>query len=97
VARLAVQTGIFPLIEMERGTVVSAMHIRNVRPVEDYLKLQGRFRHLFEDAPEAREELQHLQQIADHNIELYGLRGGQAEALDSEGADTARRGGLRWS
>jgi pyruvate ferredoxin oxidoreductase beta subunit len=97
VARLAVQTGICPLIEMERGTVVNAMHIRNVRPVEDYLKLQGRFSHLFEDAPEAREELQHLQQIADHNIELYGLRGDQAEPLDSEGADTARRGGLRWS
>jgi len=97
VARLAVQTGLFPLIEMERGTVVSAMHIRSVRPVVDYLKLQGRFRHLFEDAPEAREELQHLQQIANHNLELYALRSDQPEALDSESADTARRGGLRWS
>jgi len=76
---------------------VSAMHIRSVRPVVDYLKLQGRFRHLFEDAPEAREELQHLQQIANHNLELYALRSDQPEALDSESADTARRGGLRWS
>jgi len=97
VARLAVQTGIFPVLESERGTVVTAMKLRNVRPVSDYLKLQERFRHLFEDAPEAREELQHLQELADHNIERYGLRAGLPEPLDSEGADTVRRGGLRWS
>jgi pyruvate ferredoxin oxidoreductase beta subunit len=97
VARLAVQTGIFPLIEMERGTVVSAMRIRNILPVSDYLRPQGRFHHLFEDAPEAREELQHLQEIADYHIELYGLRGSGSEPMDTEGADTIRRGGLRWS
>jgi pyruvate ferredoxin oxidoreductase beta subunit len=97
VARLAVQTGIFPIIEMERGTVVSAMRIRNVLPVSHYLRPQGRFRHLFEDVAEAREELQHLQEIADHNIELFGLRSIEIEPLDSEGADTVRRGGLRWS
>ena len=97
VARLAVQTGIFPIIEMERGTVVSAMHIRNVRPVSDYLRLQDRFRHLFEEVSEAREELEHLQQLADHNIELYGLRRDQPEPRDTEGADTVVRGGLRWA
>ncbi len=97
VARLAVQTGVFPLIEMERGTVVSVMNIREVRPVSEYLRLQERFRHLFEDRPEAREELQHLQEIANHNIEVYGLRGKQPEPRDSEGSDTVRRGGLRWS
>ncbi len=97
VARLAVQTGVFPLIEMERGTVVSVMKIRDVRPVSDYLRLQDRFRHLFENTPEAREELEHLQEIANHNLEVYGLRGEHAEPRDSEGADTVRRGGLRWS
>ncbi len=95
VARLAVQTGIFPLIEMERGTVVNVMKLRNLRPVVDYLKLQERFRHLFEDAPEARQELQHLQELADFNLELYGLRGAEASPHDSEGANTVRRGGLR--
>ncbi len=94
VARLAVQSGLFPLVEMERGRVVSVMRIREIRPVSHYLRLQERFRHLFEDAPEAREELQHLQEIADHNIELYRLRGGAPDALDSEGADTVRHGGL---
>jgi pyruvate ferredoxin oxidoreductase beta subunit len=94
VARLAVQSGVFPLLEMERGRVVSTMRIRDVRPVSDYLRLQERFRHLFEDAPEAREELQHLHEIAEHNIELHGLRGAGPEPLDSEAADTVRRGGL---
>jgi pyruvate ferredoxin oxidoreductase beta subunit len=93
VARLAVQTGFFPLVEMERGTVVSAMHIREVRPVADYLRLQDRFSHLFEDTPDAREELQHLQELANYNIEVYGLRGSGREHLDTEGADTVRRGG----
>jgi pyruvate ferredoxin oxidoreductase beta subunit len=95
VARLAVQTGFFPLVEMERGTVVSAMHIREVRPVADYLRLQDRFSHLFEDTAEAREELQHLQELANYNIEVYGLRGSGREHLDTEGADTVRRGSPR--
>ncbi len=41
VARLAVQTGIFPVLESERGTVVTAMKLRNVRPVTDYLQTPG--------------------------------------------------------
>jgi len=97
VARLAVQTGLFPVIELERGGLAGSMPIRHVRPVTDYLKLQNRFRHLFADNDRAREELEHLQALADHNIEFYGLRGSQPDALDTEGADTVRRGGLRWA
>ncbi len=98
VARMAVQTGIFPLVELERGSVVGAMALRNIRPVADYLKLQGRFRHLFDGSAGAAEELEHLQALANHNIEVYGLRGsGDGTARDSEGADTVRRGGLRWA
>ena len=98
IARLAVQTGLFPVIELERGGVAGVMPIRKVRPVVDYLGLQTRFRHLFADSSRAKEELEHLQALADHNIELYGLRGDrQTDALDSEGADTVRRGGMRWA
>ncbi len=98
IARLAVQTGLFPLIELERGGVASVMPIRKQRPVTDYLGLQTRFRHLFADSARAREELEHLQALADHNIERYGLRGDQqVDALDTEGADTVRRGGMRWA
>src|SRR5579885_1657167 len=84
-------------VEMERGVVAGVMKIREVRPVADYLRLQDRFQHLFEDSREAREELQHLQELADHNIEVYGLRADEPHPRDSEGADTVRRGGMRWS
>jgi pyruvate ferredoxin oxidoreductase beta subunit len=97
VARLAVQTGLFPIVELERGSVAGVMALRDVRPVRDYLNLQQRFRHLFADDPRAREELAHLQALADYNIERYGLRAAGPEAHDSEGADTVHRGGRRWA
>lgn len=96
VARLAVQTGLFPLIEIERGAVTGVMPIRVVRPVADYLEVQSRFRHLFADEARAREELEHLQALADHNIEVYRLAGAGADRYDTEGADTLHRGGARW-
>ena len=97
VARLAVQTGIFPLIELEQGALIGVMPIRQIHPVADYLKLQGRFKHLFADDPLAREELAHVQALADQNIETYGLQGAIPDPLDTEGADTVRRGGLRFA
>jgi pyruvate ferredoxin oxidoreductase beta subunit len=97
VARLAVQTGLFPLIELERGGLAGAMPIRAPVPVSEYLKRQQRFRHLFVDEPRAREEIEHIQALADHNIEVYGLLGEGRDAFDSDGMDTVRRGGIRWA
>lgn len=95
VARRAVECGLFPLVELERGKVTGVMPIRAPRPVTDYLELQKRFRHLFDaDDHRAREEREHLQALADHNIETYGLRGGETDPYDTAGADTVRRGGL---
>jgi len=48
--RLVVETGIFPLYEVENGKYRMTTEIpKKLRPVEDYLKLQGRFRHLNAD------------------------------------------------
>lgn len=44
--RLAVETGIFPLYEIENGEYKLNVDFPRLRPVEDYLKAQGRFRHL---------------------------------------------------
>ncbi len=46
--RLAVETCVFPLYEVEDGRYKITMDIESPRPVEDYLKIQGRFRHLDE-------------------------------------------------
>jgi len=47
--RLAVETGIFPLYEIENGKYTLNMDFPELRPVSDYLKGQGRFRHLTPD------------------------------------------------
>ena len=47
VARLAVESALFPVFEAEAGEVVSATPIRRQVPVTDYLRLQGRYAHLF--------------------------------------------------
>lgn len=44
--RLAVETGIFPLYEVEEGEYKLNFDFPRLRPIEDYFKLQGRFRHL---------------------------------------------------
>lgn len=96
-ARLAVQTGMFPIIELERGELTGTMPIRHPRPVVDYLKPQKRFRHLFKGSQQAQEELEHLQALANYNMERYGLKGNEPDALDSEGADTVGRAKIRWA
>jgi pyruvate ferredoxin oxidoreductase beta subunit len=47
--RLAVETGVFPMYEIENGKYTLNFDFPKLRPVEDYLKLQGRFRHLTKD------------------------------------------------
>jgi len=44
--RLAVATGMFPLFEVEYGKYKLNVIPKELRPIEDYLKPQGRFRHL---------------------------------------------------
>jgi pyruvate ferredoxin oxidoreductase beta subunit/2-oxoisovalerate ferredoxin oxidoreductase beta subunit len=48
IARLAVQTNIFPLYEIEDGNRYT-LNYKGDRRVEDYLQTQGRFKHLSEE------------------------------------------------
>ena len=71
VAGLAVETGLFPLFEAEQGEITGRTTIRRKVPVTDYLRLQKRFAHLFNDPGEPR--VTQIQAIADRNVAKFGL------------------------
>jgi len=69
VAKLAVETGLYPIFEYENGQLIPRK-IASVKPVEEYLKVQGRFKHLLKDAKGLKE----IQAVADYNIKKYQLK-----------------------
>jgi pyruvate ferredoxin oxidoreductase beta subunit len=72
VARLAKETGLFPVFEAEHGIVTGVSPIRHRTPVESYLSIQRRFGHLFGE--HGRPDIvARIQEIADQNIKRYGL------------------------
>jgi pyruvate ferredoxin oxidoreductase beta subunit len=71
-ARLAHQSGLFPIFEAERGELTSALAIRRRVPVAAYLRPQQRYAHLFGET--GRPDLvERIQRIADRNIARYGI------------------------
>jgi pyruvate ferredoxin oxidoreductase beta subunit len=65
IGHLAVKTGVWPLKEYENGVVTHSKTPRERLPVEDYLKKQGRFAHLFQ--PQRNEALiAEIQARVDH-------------------------------
>jgi len=72
VARLAKESGIFPVFEAEHGEVTGVSKIRRRVPVEDYLRLQGRYAHLFGEVPRT-DVIARIQATADRNIRRFGL------------------------
>ncbi|RLI02384.1 pyruvate synthase subunit beta [Candidatus Bathyarchaeota archaeon] len=67
IARLAVQTGIFPLYEVEDGRLHVTVKVPKRKHVKEYLKLQGRFAHLTDD------EIEKIQKRVDMESEKLGL------------------------
>jgi pyruvate ferredoxin oxidoreductase beta subunit len=63
VGKLAVETGIFPLYEVVNGSYKLNVNINNRKPVQDYLKGQGRYRHLTET------DIQLIQKKTDEDYE----------------------------
>ena len=74
IARLAKETGMFPVFEAEDGEVSSVLKIRKKQPVEAYLKPQKRYAHLFGKTPKI-DIIAQLQEMADNNIGKYNLLG----------------------
>ena len=75
IARMAVESGLFPLFEAEHGEVTRSNKIRRRVPVKDYLAPQRRFAHLFKKGQEDTTRIARLQRMADANIERFNLLG----------------------
>ena len=76
IARLAKETGLFPVFEAEAGEVVDVSKIRRQVPVEEYLRLQRRYAHLFGEPPRT-DVIERIQAGADRNIRRFGLVDGE--------------------
>ncbi len=74
---LAVETNIFPLYEVEDGVRYTISHVPRRLPVEEYLLLQGRFKHL------TKENIQRIQRDADDEWEK--LRYKEQRSLEKTG------------
>lgn len=72
IARLGVATGLVPLYETGSNVPFKARPIKKPEPVDQYLKLQGRFKHLFARS-DGKRWISEVQAIADANIERFGL------------------------
>ncbi len=64
-SRLAVQTRYFPLYEVENGVYKLNVKVDKSLPVEEFLKPQGRFRHLF--TPKFKHVIEDIQKNVDEN------------------------------
>jgi pyruvate ferredoxin oxidoreductase beta subunit len=71
-ARLAKESGLFPVFEAEHGEIVDVSKIRRRVPVEEYLRPQRRYAHLFGDPPRT-DVIARIQAMADRNIRRFDL------------------------
>jgi pyruvate ferredoxin oxidoreductase beta subunit len=72
VGNLAIETALYPIVEFENGKLLTVRKVKERKPVEEYLKIQRRFRHLF-TSPEGRKVIEEIQKIADENALRYGI------------------------
>ncbi|MGZ5334226.1 MAG: thiamine pyrophosphate-dependent enzyme, partial [Solirubrobacterales bacterium] len=86
-ARLVKETGMFPVFEAEDGEVTSVSKIRRPVPVEEYLKPQRRYAHLFKE-PVQTEVIAQIQARADRNIRNFGLLADADEGAELPGSAT---------
>ena len=72
IAKSAVQTGFWPCFEVEDGEWRMTVNVRERKPIEEFLKTQGRFKHLFK--PENAELLVQVQAEVDRYWEYIQKR-----------------------
>ncbi|MCD6538315.1 pyruvate ferredoxin oxidoreductase [Candidatus Bathyarchaeota archaeon] len=76
VARLAVQTRYWPVYEVENGRYKLNIKVPKPKPVSEFLKVQGRFKHLFQ--PKFKHVIDEIQRYVDENWERITKLCGEA-------------------
>lgn len=71
IAELSVETGLWPLVEYENGVLTKVRKIKQLVPIEEYLKLQKRTQHLLLE--ENKQILEMWKDFIKKNIEKYQL------------------------
>ncbi|HIE06355.1 MAG TPA: pyruvate ferredoxin oxidoreductase [bacterium (Candidatus Stahlbacteria)] len=74
IARLAVDTCFWPLYEYDGGRYIISRKPRDKKPIEDFLKTQNRFRHIFQH-PEKDAIIKRIQEEIDRRWERLLKRG----------------------
>ncbi|MCA1916517.1 thiamine pyrophosphate-dependent enzyme [Methanospirillum hungatei] len=69
--KLAIETGLWVNYEIVNGKIEKAKKVKR-KPVEEYLRVQKRFAHLFKPSVNT-EEIAKIQAIADANAEKFGI------------------------
>ena len=74
VAKLAQETGLYPVLEYENGKLINVKKVPKPTPkVERFLEIQGRYRHLFKNN-KGKGIIKELQRQANYNIKKFDLR-----------------------
>lgn len=74
-SKMAVETCYWPLFEVENGVYRVTYQPKEKRPVAEWLKMQGRFRHLL--SPQNKDALDHFQEQVDREWEWLQKRASQ--------------------
>jgi len=67
IAKLAVETGFWPLYEVDNGQWNVTFKPRTLKPLEDFLKTQGRYAHLFK-SDEGKEVIEHIKELVQYKL-----------------------------
>lgn len=79
IAKLAVETGFWPLYEVVDGRFRITVKVRERKPIVEWLKPQGRFRHLLK--PENEPLVQRIQEMVDREYRRIEVMAEASEAL----------------
>lgn len=75
VARLGIETGLYPLYEYRNGELNGVKKLKEKKPAIEFLRHQKRFNHIVEAPEKYKEQIEYLENLSMSNINYYKLMG----------------------